>query len=88
MSGTLTFEGKSYPVDGGWSASGSISGRNFSAFSLSGRTQTLPDVPDWVSAAGIMTGPGDNPAKIEIQVDVVSSSTGEFSNYNGTLLPF
>ncbi|MFN0112578.1 MAG: alkaline phosphatase family protein [Blastocatellia bacterium] len=85
LSGTLTFEGKNYPVNGGWDASGSIPGRNFSAFSLSGRTQTQPDVPDWISAAGIMTGPGDKPTQIEIRLSVSSSSDGTLRKYSGVL---
>jgi|GEM_PF-2762951 len=85
LDGTLTCVGKSYPVSGGWSASGSVPGRNYSVFSLSGRTQTLPDVPDWIAAVGVMTGPGVAPEKIDLRVTVSSSSDGTLRQYSGVL---
>ena len=87
LSGTLTVGDRTYPVSGGWSASGSITGRNYSAFSLSGRTQTQPDVPNWIAAAGIMTGPGAAPEKIDIQINETFSSDGTFRHYSGVLVP-
>ena len=85
LNGTLTFNGGTYPVAGGWSASGSITGRKYSAFSLQGQTQR--DVPNWIAAAGIMTGPGDAPEKIDIQIDVTFSADGIFRHYSGVLVP-
>ncbi len=85
MTGTLTYQGVSFPVKGGWVASGSVAGRNFSAFALYGSNQAV--APDWISAAGIMTGPGNRPTQIEIQVEVSSSPSGKLSHYSGILLP-
>lgn len=85
LNGTFTCAGKTYPVSGGWSASGSLPGRNYSVFSFSGRTQTLPDVPDWVAVVGVMTGPGNAPQSIQLQATVSSSANGTVQQYNGTL---
>jgi hypothetical protein len=85
MKGTLTYDGVSFPVNGGWVASGSVSGRNFSAFALYGSNQVA--APDWISAAGIMTGPGNRPTQIDIQVDISSSPSGRLSHYSAILLP-
>ncbi len=87
LNGTLTYLWAVYSVAGGWDAAGSIPGRNYSAFSLSGRTTPLPDVPNWISASGIMTGPGAAPTQITIQADVASSSDGSLRPYEGVLIP-
>lgn len=87
ISGSVTHDGREYPVTGAWAASGSIPGRNASAFALSGRTQTTPDVPNFLAAAGIMTGPGNNPTRIDIRASVSSSSDGSLSYYSGALIP-
>ena len=39
MSGTLTFMGRTFYINGNWAAAGSIPGRNFSAFALRGTDQ-------------------------------------------------
>ncbi|HME09345.1 MAG TPA: hypothetical protein VKG25_19960 [Bryobacteraceae bacterium] len=85
LSGTLVYEGKSYSVAGGWAASGSLPGRNASAFAVSGGTAIA--VPDYLAATGIMIGLGDSPTRIEIQVDTSSSADGKFQHYKGVLLP-
>src|SRR5260370_17123374 len=66
LNGALTYAGASYNVAGGWDAAGSVPGRNYSALSVSGRTPSLPDVPNWISASGIMAGAraGAAPTKI------------------------
>jgi len=87
LNGTLTYTGAGYNVAGGWDAAGSVPGRNYSAFSLSGRTPSLPDVPNWISAGGIVTGPGTAPTQINIQADVSSSSDGSLKHYEGVLVP-
>lgn len=87
LNGSLIYEGTRYPVTGAWAASGSIGGRNASAFARSGRTQTMPDVPSFLAAAGIMTGPGASPTRVDIQVDSSSSADGGFRHYQGVLLP-
>ncbi len=92
MNGTITFEGKSYSVEGAWDASGSLPGRNYSAFALAGSTgpQTaiftrLDGAPNWIAASGIMTGPGHNPTQIDIRVSMSSSSEGGIRQYSGVL---
>jgi hypothetical protein len=85
--GTLVYQGRVYVVAGGWDASGSVPGRNFSAFAVSGRTTGLPNVPNWIAATGIMTGPGSSPAQIDIQVNMSSSAAGTFSDYAAALFP-
>src|SRR5258708_6960115 len=88
LNGALTYAGASYNVAGGWDAAGSVPGRNYSALSLSGRTPGLPDVPNWIAAAGIMTGPGNAPSKIDIRVGVSSSADGTLTRYSGVLVPW
>ena len=89
LTGALIFDGTRYTVSGGWDASFSVPGRNFSAFALSGYTdQITPGVPNFVAATGIMTGPGSAPTQIDIQTDVSSSSDGSFHQFKGVLLPF
>lgn len=87
LNGTLTYEGRMYPVTGAWAASDSVLGRNASAFSLSGRTQDLPDVPNFIAASGIMAGSGTDPTRIDIRVGVTSSSDETLNNYSGVLIP-
>lgn len=84
LSGALTYEGQTYNVAGGWSASFSVPGRNFSAFSLFGRTGN--SIPDFVAATGIMTGAGTAPTQIDIQLDVSSSNAGTTEHYKGVLV--
>ncbi|SRR5712692_1970652 len=85
MNGTLNCLGISYRVTGGWDASGSVPGRNFSAFALSGDNGAT--APNWIAATGIMTGPGNAPTQIDIQVEVSSSSDGTLNHYKGVLVP-
>jgi hypothetical protein len=87
LMGTITYTGRVFAVAGSWAASGSIPGRNASAFSFAGRTSGVPDVPSFVSASGIMAGPGNAPQSINIQLDVTSSADGTFEQYVGVLLP-
>ena len=92
LSGTIVFQGASYAVTGGWDASGSPvpgGGRHFSAFAFSGRGPSPPQQPfvsSWLSASGIMTGPGPAPVNIAIQVQV-SFSNGTSRTANETLYP-
>jgi hypothetical protein len=86
LNGALIFDGTTYAVGGAWAASGSLPGRNFSAFAVAGSTQQA--VPSYVAATGLMTGPGTAPTQIDIQMDVSSSSDGSVNHYKGTLLPF
>ena len=85
MSGTLTFEGDTYYINGNWAASGSVPGRNYSAFALWGSDQQ--GATQYVAAAGTMDGPGSYPASI--QLNLVRTSTGNDQQYgwDGVLLP-
>jgi hypothetical protein len=87
LGGTITYKNRTYPVTGAWAAAGSIAGRTASAFSLAGRTQTTPDVPNFISASGIMMGPGNAPQSIEIRLGVSSSSDGSLIGETAVLLP-
>jgi len=84
LNGTLSYEGTTYAVAGGWDASYSLPGRNFSAFALSGSTSEA--APTFLSATGIMTGPGTAPTRIDIQIDLSASSDGSVRQYKGVLL--
>ena len=83
LNGTVTFEGQSYSVSGAWAAGG-VDGRMASAFGLSGVLSG--DKPAYIAATGIMTGPGDAPAQIEIQAYTSSSADGSMKEYKGVLL--
>ena len=85
LNGTLTCAGKNYPVSGSWSAQGVTLSRNDFVFSLSGRTQTLPDVPDWIAAVGVVKSADVAPQRIELRVTVSSSTDGTIQQFSGTL---
>jgi phospholipase C len=86
MTGTLTYLGIAYGVTGGWDASGSLPGRKFSAFSISGSDGAVATT--WIAAAGIMTGPGPAPTQIDIRVSLSASSDGTMKKYAGVMLPW
>lgn len=85
MSGTLQFQGDTYHVNGNWAASGSVPGRNYSAFALWGSDQQ--GATQYVAAAGTMAGPGDSPQSIDL--NLIRASTGDDEQYgwDGELLP-
>lgn len=85
MSGTLVFKGDTYYVNGNWAASGSVPGRNFSAFALWGSNQQGATV--YIAAAGTMVGPGPSPQSIDL--NLIRASTGDDEQYgwDGLLLP-
>ena len=85
LDGTITCAGRNYSVSGGWSGAHTIVGRNYSVFALSGRTETQPDVPNWISVVGMMTGPGEALEKIDIRVTVSSSADGTLLQYSAVL---
>jgi phospholipase C len=85
LKGILTYKGIEYPVAGTWAASGSTPGRHSSAFSVTGNNGDL--APAFIAATGIMTGSGDAPTRIDIQVGVSSSLDGSLVHYSGLLLP-
>jgi len=83
--GTLIYKGTTYSVGGSWAASHSLPARKASAFSLSGNNGDA--VTKWIAATGIMTGSGDAPTRIDIQLGVSSTFDGTLDHYTGTLLP-
>lgn len=85
MSGTLTFKDDNYAITGNWAASGSVPGRNYSAFALFGND--LQAATQYVAAAGTLEGSGQNPDSI--QLNLIRASTGDDQQYgwDGKLLP-
>jgi len=85
MAGTLTFEGGTFGISGNWAASGSISGRNYSAFALYGSNGQA--ATQYIAATGTMAGPGPSPQSI--QLNLIRVSTGDDLQYgwDGKLLP-
>lgn len=84
LNGTLTWDGNVFGVSGSWAASG-ISGRNASAFVISG--QTPGNIPVYLAATGIITGQTDTPTQININADESASADGTINHYEGVLLP-
>ncbi len=84
LNGTFVTALGSYPVSGSWAASGSIPGRNASAFSFSG---TAGNPNTFIAAVGIMTGPGGSPVRIDLRVSESSSGDGSLTESAATLLP-
>lgn len=85
MSGTLQFKGDTYHVNGNWAASGSVPGRNYSAFALWGSNQQGATV--YVAAAGTMVGPGGSPQEIVLNLIRASTADDEQYGWDGLLLP-
>ncbi len=85
MSGTLTFMDKTYEITGNWAASGSVPGRNASAFGLYGVNQD--EATEYISAVGTMKGPGRAPEEVFLNLNRSASSDGEQYGWSGTLLP-
>jgi hypothetical protein len=85
MAGTLQFQGTSYSINGNWAASGSVPGRNYSAFALWGSDGQ--SATQYVAATGTMAGPGDDPQSIDL--NLIRASTGDDEQYgwDGKLLP-
>jgi phospholipase C len=85
LRGTLILRGITYAVAGQWAAQFSLPERKFSAFSLSGSNVDIS--PNWIAAAGIMTGSGTAPARIDIQIMLASSREGSLPHISNFLLP-
>src|ERR1700736_3944342 len=85
VAGTLNVGETTFPVSGIWAASGSIPGRNASAFSFSGAIGDTATT--FVAAAGIMTGPGPSPTQVAMRAFVSSSWDGTLTSYDLVLLP-
>ena len=73
------------PVSGSWAASGSLPGRNASAFSFSGAVGD--PAPTFVAAVGIMIGPGPSPTQINLRMSESASTNGSLTKSTATLLP-
>jgi len=85
MAGKLLFKGDAYAINGSWSASGSVPGRNYSAFALWGSNGQAATV--YIAAAGTMVGPGDAPKSIDLNLIRTSSATDQQYGWDGELLP-
>ena len=82
LAGTLAFSGESFDVSGNWAAWDSILGRNYSAFSLCGRSDASDDVPDFISGSGILS----DDLRITIQLTTSSDRDGKRRTYSGALV--
>jgi hypothetical protein len=78
------YQGAAFPVTGRWVASAPGRAVN-SAFSFSG--ETPPPNPLFLSAGGIMVGPGPSPTSITIYVTQVSSVDKSKVEWSGDLSP-
>lgn len=85
LSGTVNDQEATFQANGQWAASDSIPGRNYSAFSFSGRSGDPS--PIFYSASGIMTGPGNNPTNIVISLLLARTGDGTSESWSGTLYP-
>ncbi|MCK0127449.1 hypothetical protein [Erythrobacter sp. F6033] len=85
MSGTLVFQEVAYEVTGEWAASGSVPGRDYSAFYLGGGNSK--SAPEFIAAAGTMKGPGSAPESIALNLIRTDSHTGLQYGWDGELLP-
>ena len=85
MAGTLQFKGDTYYVNGNWAASGSIPGRNYSAFALWGSDRQ--GATQYVAATGTMAGSGYAPDAIQLNLIRVSTGDDEQYGWDGKLLP-
>src|SRR5678816_4516041 len=73
VTGTLTFMGHAFSVNGNWAAAGSVPGRQFSAFALWGTDQQ--GATQYVAACGTLTG-GAQPDAIQLNLIRVSTIDG------------
>lgn len=85
VTGTLTFQGHTFYVNGNWAAAGSVPGRQYSAFALWGSDQQ--GATEYVSACGTMVGPGGAPQSIQLNLIRVSTGDGQQYGWDGKLLP-
>ncbi|MFM5895360.1 MAG: hypothetical protein ACKOQM_13130 [Novosphingobium sp.] len=85
VGGSMVKSGENYTIGGQWSASGSIPGRNFSAFEVSGQDPSVDS--HYIAAAGNMSGPGDWPWAVQIGGAACSVTDGVVNSFIQTLLP-
>jgi hypothetical protein len=85
LSGTFVTALGSYPVSGSWAASGSLPGRNASAFSFSGAAGG--SATTFIAVVGIMIGPGPSPTQINLRVSESASTDGSLTESTASLLP-
>jgi hypothetical protein len=85
MSGTVTFMNKAYSITGSWAASGSVPGRNASAFAFYGSNSD--EATEYISAVGTMTGPGRAPEEISMNLNRSDSGDGNQFGWSGLLHP-
>ncbi|MEO1044032.1 MAG: hypothetical protein AAFX04_01175 [Pseudomonadota bacterium] len=85
VTGTLTFKQVEYTANGDWAASGSVPGRNYSAFYVGGSDNQ--SAPEFIVAAGTMKGSGADPDSISINIVRTDSTDGLQYGWDGELLP-
>lgn len=85
VGGQLWFKGMLYTVHGSWAASGSVPGRNVSAFALWGSDSA--GATDYVAATGTMDGPGNLPTSIQLNLIRVETTNGQQYGWDGLLMP-
>jgi hypothetical protein len=85
MSGTVQFEGGTFRISGNWAASGSVPGRNYSAFALWGSNQQ--GATQYIAATGTMVGPGPSPQAVQLNLIRVSTADDLQYGWDGKLLP-
>lgn len=85
VTGTLTFMGRTFYVDGNWAAAGSIPGRNYSAFAVWGTDRQA--ATEYVAAAGTVTGPGSAPQSIQLNLIRASTEDDQQYGWSNKLLP-
>ncbi len=85
VTGTLFLLGVPFSVTGNWAASGSVPGRNHSAFAVWGYNDG--GATEYIAAAGIMIGTGDAPTSIDMNLFRVDTGKGRQFVWDGQLLP-
>lgn len=85
VTGQLWFKKMLFTVGGNWAAAGSVPGRNYSAFAIWGADSA--GATDYVAATGIMTGPGNAPQSIDLNLIRVETGNGSQYGWDGQLLP-
>jgi|GEM_PF-6637217 len=89
VGGTLTVDGAEYNVGGNWAASGSLPNRNASDFGIVGFHKPNPaqSATNYLAAAGVMTGPGGWPLKVQISGNIAPIGNWHNAPFSETLIP-
>lgn len=84
VSGTLIFQDVEYGVSGNWGASGSIPGRDYSAFAI---YATEPSGMYYLGMVGTIQGPGSSPTSMQVNLNRADCSDGFQLGYDAVLMP-